>query len=158
MNVEVILRNKGRSVTTVAPDARIATAVALLRRHAVGALVVSRDGASVDGIISERDIVTALADHGAATLDLAVADLMSRHVITCRRDDSVADLAALMTDKRIRHLPVVDRGKVIGIISIRDLTKWAAEELSTGHELPDIARSQKALRAASELQKQRQLS
>jgi len=129
MNVEAILRNKGRSVTTIAPEARIATAVALLRRHAVGALVVSRDGAAVDGILSERDIVTALADHSAATLELTVADLMSRHVITCRREDSVADLAALMTDKRIRHLPVVDRGVLAGIVSIGDVVKHRIDEV-----------------------------
>ena len=129
MNVEAILRNKGRSVTTIVPEARIATAVALLRRHAVGALVVSRDGAAVDGILSERDVVTALADHGAATLELTVADLMSRHVITCRREDSVADLAALMTDKRIRHLPVVDRGTLAGIVSIGDVVKHRIDEV-----------------------------
>jgi CBS domain-containing protein len=129
MNVEAILRNKGRSVTTVAPDARIATAVALLRRHAVGALVVSRDGAAVAGIISERDVVTALADHGAATLEFTVADLMSRQVITCRREDSVADLAALMTERRIRHLPVVDRGALAGIVSIGDVVKHRIDEV-----------------------------
>src|SRR6185437_15441735 len=117
MNVEAILRNKGRSVTTIAPEARIATAVALLRRHAVGALVVSRDGASIDGIISERDIVTALAD------------LMSRRVITCRRDDAVADLAALMTERRIRHLPVIDRGALAGIVSIGDVVKHRIDEV-----------------------------
>ena len=129
MNVEAILRNKGRSATTIAPEARIATAVALLRRHAVGALIVSRDSAAVDGIISERDIVRALADHGAATLELTVADLMSRHVITCRREDSVADLAALMTDKRIRHLPVIDRGALAGIVSIGDVVKHRIDEV-----------------------------
>ena len=129
MNVEAILRNKGRSVTTVAPDARIATAVALLRRHGVGALVVSRDGTALDGIISERDVVTALADHGAATLELTVADLMSRQVITCRREDSVADLAALMTERRIRHLPVVDRGALAGIVSIGDVVKHRMDEV-----------------------------
>lgn len=129
MNVEAILRNKGRSVTTIAPDARIAAAVALLRRHAVGALVVSRDGAAVEGIISERDVVTALADHGAATLDLTVADLMSRQVITCRREDTVAELAALMTERRIRHLPVVDRGVLAGIVSIGDVVKHRIDEV-----------------------------
>ncbi len=129
MNVEAILRHKGRSVTTIAPEARIATAVALLRRHAVGALVVSEDGAAIDGILSERDIVTALADHGAAALALRVADLMSRHVITCRRDDAVADLAALMTDKRIRHLPVIDRGALAGIVSIGDVVKHRIDEV-----------------------------
>ena len=129
MHVESILRSKGRNVTTVAPEASIATAVSLLRRHAVGALVVSRDGASVDGILSERDIVSALADHSAKTLDLAVRDLMSRQVITCGRDDTIADLAALMTEKRIRHLPVVDRGRLAGIVSIGDVVKHRIDEV-----------------------------
>jgi CBS domain-containing protein len=129
MHVETILRSKGRSVTTVAPEARIATAVALLRRHAVGALVVSRDGVEIEGIISERDIVIALADHGAATRQLTVADLMSRHVITCQREDAIADLAALMTERRIRHLPVVDRGALAGIVSIGDVVKHRIDEV-----------------------------
>jgi CBS domain-containing protein len=129
MHVESILLNKGRSVTTIAPDASIAAAVALLRRHAIGALVVSRDGVAVDGILSERDIVIALADHGAATLDLSVAKLMSRDVITCGRDDAIADLAALMTERRIRHLPVVDRGALVGIVSIGDVVKSRIDEV-----------------------------
>ena len=129
MHVELILRSKGRSVTTVAPDAQIAAAVALLRRHAVGALVVSRDGAAIDGILSERDIIDALADHGAKALDLAVRDLMSRQVITCGRDDTIADLAALMTERRIRHLPVVDRGRLAGIVSIGDVVKHRIDEV-----------------------------
>jgi CBS domain-containing protein len=129
MHVESILRNKGRSVTTIAPDARIATAVALLRRHAIGALVVSRDGVAIDGILSERDILIALADHGAAALDLTVAELMSREVITCQRDDAIADLAALMTERRIRHLPVVDRGALAGIVSIGDVVKNRIDEV-----------------------------
>jgi CBS domain-containing protein len=116
-------------VTTIAPDASIATAVALLRRHAIGALVVSRDGVAVDGILSERDIVIALADHGAAALDLSVAKLMSRDVITCGRDDAIADLAALMTERRIRHLPVVDRGALVGIVSIGDVVKSRIDEV-----------------------------
>ena len=129
MHVESILRNKGRNVATIAPEARIATAVALLRRHAIGALVVSRDGVAVDGILSERDIVIALADHGAATLDLAVRDLMSREVITCKPGDAVADLAALMTERRIRHLPVIDRGALAGIVSIGDVVKQRIDEV-----------------------------
>ncbi|HLI23130.1 MAG TPA: CBS domain-containing protein [Stellaceae bacterium] len=129
MHVESILRNKGRKVTTIASEARIATAVAMLRRHAIGALVVSRDGAAVEGILSERDIVIALADHGAAALDLTVRDLMSREVITCRRDDAIADLAALMTERRIRHLPVVDRGTLAGIVSIGDVVKHRIDEV-----------------------------
>lgn len=129
MKVESILRNKGRDVTTVAPEARIATAVALLRRHMIGALVVSRDGVAIDGILSERDIVIALADHGAAALDLTVGEIMSREVVTCRREDAIADLAALMTERRIRHLPVVDRGNLAGIVSIGDVVKHRIDEV-----------------------------
>lgn len=129
MNVESILRKKGRGVITIAPDARIATAVALLRRHAIGALVVSRDDIVVEGVLSERDIVLALADHGAAALDHSVARLMSRQVATCAPEDRVADLAALMTERRIRHLPVVARGALAGIVSIGDIVKSRIDEV-----------------------------
>jgi len=131
MNVEAILRNKGRSVVTVAPEARIAAAVALLRRHQIGALVVSTDGNSVDGILSERDIVHALADQGGKTLELEVAQLMSRRVITCKLGDSIADLMALMTDRRIRHLPVVEAGALAGMVSIGDVVKNRIDEVES---------------------------
>ncbi len=131
MNVESILRNKGRNVITTDPDAKIGAAVALLRRHAIGALVVSRDGRSVDGILSERDIVHALADHGDRVLDLAVAQLMSRRVVTCRLSDSIADLMALMTDRRMRHLPVVENGILSGMISIGDVVKNRLDEVES---------------------------
>jgi predicted transcriptional regulator len=81
-----------------------------------------------------------------------------RHLETTSPKVDIAEAADRMVSLNIRHLPVVDKGKVVGIVSIRDLTKWAAEELTGGHEMPDIARSQKALHAASELQKQRRLS
>jgi CBS domain-containing protein len=129
MNVESILRNKGARVTTIAPEARIADAVATLHGNKIGALVVSRDGSDAEGILSERDIVGALADHGARALDLPVAEVMSRHVITCRRDDTIADLAALMTERRIRHLPVVEDGKLVGIVSIGDVVKQRIDEV-----------------------------
>lgn len=129
MNVESILRNKGRNVFTVAPDAKIIAAVALLRRHSIGALVVSRDGAAVDGILSERDIVQALADHGDKALGLDVAQLMSRRVVTCAASDMVADLMGLMTERRIRHLPVVEHGKLAGMISIGDVVKNRLDEV-----------------------------
>ncbi len=129
MNVETILRHKGRSVTVVAPDAKIAAAVGLLRRHEIGALVVSKDGAAVEGILSERDIVHALADHADKALELDVAQLMSRHVVTCKPGDSVADLMALMTERRIRHLPVVVDGVLVGIVSIGDVVKNRIDEV-----------------------------
>jgi CBS domain-containing protein len=131
MNVEFILRNKGRSVFTIGPDEKIAAAVALLRRHDIGALVVSKDGRSVDGILSERDIVHALADNGDSVLGLDVAQLMSRRVITCKLSDSIADLMALMTDRRIRHLPVVESGVLAGMISIGDVVKNRLDEVES---------------------------
>jgi CBS domain-containing protein len=131
MNVETILRNKGRNVLTVAPDATIGAAVALLRRHGIGALVVSRDGATVDGILSERDVVHALADHGDKALGLEVAQLMSHRVVTCALGDMLADLMGLMTERRIRHLPVVERGTLAGMISIGDVVKNRLDEIES---------------------------
>lgn len=131
MNVEFILRNKGRNVITIGPDAKVGAAVALLRRHGIGALVVSKDGRSVDGILSERDIVHALADHGDHVLGLDVVQLMSRRVITCKLSDSIADLMALMTDRRIRHLPVVESGGLAGMISIGDVVKNRLDEVES---------------------------
>ena len=131
MNVEFILRSKGRNVITIGPDAKVAAAVALLRRHGIGALVVSKDGHSVDGILSERDIVHALADNGDHVLGLDVVQLMSRRVITCKLSDSIADLMALMTDRRIRHLPVVESGVLAGMISIGDVVKNRLDEVES---------------------------
>ena len=131
MNVEAILRNKGRNVVTVGPEVKIVAAVALLRRHGIGALVVSKDGVAVEGILSERDIVQALADHGDRTLALDVVQLMSRRVITCKLNDTVADLMALMTERRIRHLPVIEGGKLAGMISIGDVVKNRLDEVES---------------------------
>ncbi len=129
MNVASILRQKGRSVFTIAPNATIASAVALLRRHGIGALVVSRDGEAIDGILSERDIVHALADHGGKALELDITQIMSRHVVTCDEGDAVADLMGLMTQRRMRHLPVVENGKLAGMISIGDVVKNRIDEV-----------------------------
>ncbi len=131
MNVEAILRNKGRNVITVAPDAKVAAAAALLRHHGIGALVVSRDGRTVDGILSERDIVHALAEHAGAALDFEVARLMSRRVITGKPEDSIAELMALMTERRIRHIPVIERGALAGIVSIGDVVKSRLDEVES---------------------------
>jgi CBS domain-containing protein len=131
MNVETILRNKGRNVITIRPDAKVGGAVALLRRHGIGALVVSGDGAAIDGILSERDVVHALADQGDRTLGLEVAQLMSRRVVTCKLGDTIADLMALMTERRIRHLPVVEHGKLAGMISIGDVVKNRLDEVES---------------------------
>ena len=129
MNVETILRNKGGAVATVAPHARIAEAAAMLRREGIGALVVSRDGNAVDGIISERDIVHGLAGLGAGLLDTKVETLMTRRVFTCSPRDTIADLAAEMTQRRIRHIPVLRDGALAGIVSIGDVVKARLDEM-----------------------------
>ena len=129
MNVESILRSKGKTVTTVLPQATIRDAVSLLRRHAIGALVVSADGKRVDGILSERDIVHALDDHGTALLDDRVEALMTRRVVTCTPADSLEDLMAQMTERRVRHIPVLRDGALAGIVSIGDVVKHRLDEI-----------------------------
>jgi CBS domain-containing protein len=128
MNVEQILREKGTAVATLLPQATIREATAQLRRLGIGALVVSSDGEKVEGILSERDIVHMLAERGSDTLDLKVEQLMTRRVITCTPQDSVADLMAKMTARRIRHIPVLREGTLAGIVSIGDVVKARLDE------------------------------
>ena len=129
MNVETILRNKGRRVATIRSDASVAAAVELLRRNGVGALVVSDDGTAVDGILSERDIVFGLFDLGCDLLTYPVSEVMTRDVVTCEPEDSVGELMAEMTNRRIRHFPVVADGELCGIVSIGDLVKSRLDEM-----------------------------
>jgi len=129
MNVETILRNKGNWVATIRPDATIAEAVDMLNRERIGALVVSDNGESVDGILSERDIVIALGGHDDDLLSRPVGDIMTRTVISCDPSDSVSDLMAEMTNRRIRHFPVVADGRLRGIVSIGDLVKSRLDEV-----------------------------
>jgi CBS domain-containing protein len=129
MNVETILRNKGNWVATVRPDATVADAVDMLNRERIGAIIVSEDGNGVDGILSERDIVIALAEDGADLLPRTVADIMTRSVVTCGPSDTVGELMAEMTNRRIRHFPVVADGRLIGIVSIGDLVKSRLDEV-----------------------------
>jgi CBS domain-containing protein len=128
MNVEAILKTKGRDVVTIAPEATINDAVLLLRRKRIGALVIG-GATGPEGILSERDIVRALADYGARIFDLPVSALMTRRVITCTPKDSVSGLMAEMTARRIRHLPVVEDGALIGIVSIGDVVKHHLDEV-----------------------------
>ena len=129
MNVETILRTKGSGVATIRPDATVGAAVKELIDRNIGALVVSNDGDGVDGIISERDIVHGLADHGTTLLSLKVAEMMSRRVVTCALSDSVDQLMAEMTNRRIRHFPVVQDGRLRGIVSIGDVVKNRLDEV-----------------------------
>jgi CBS domain-containing protein len=129
MNVHAILRNKGKSVVTIHPDATVERATAVLRQRGIGALVVSDDGENVIGILAERDIVDALVRHGADLLSLSVTEIMTCPVVTCEPGDSVAELMAEMTNRRLRHFPVVDDGRLIGIVSIGDLVKSRLDEI-----------------------------
>lgn len=123
MNVETILAGKGRDVLTIAPDATIADAVRMLETRRVGAVVVSADGKAVGGILSERDIVHGLAKYGAVLLERRVGDLMTSDVETCAGGDTDREVLALMTERRFRHLPVVEDGALVGIVSIGDVVK-----------------------------------
>ncbi len=129
MNVETILRNKGSHVATIRSDASLAAAVERLGRYGIGALVVSDDGESVDGVLSERDVVLALARYGADSLALPVAEMMAERVVVCEPGDEVAELMAEMTNMRIRHFPVVSDGRLCGIVSIGDLVKSRLDEI-----------------------------
>ena len=131
MNVEIILKTKGRAVVTIAREATIAEAVALLSKRGIGAVVVSDADGAVAGILSERDIVHALAERGTSLLLLPVAALMTRHVFTCRPEDGIAELMSEMTKRRIRHLPVVENGRLAGIVSIGDVVKNRLDEVET---------------------------
>jgi len=129
MNVETILQNKGRAVATIRPDDTVAAAIDALVAGNIGALVASDDGETVDGIISERDIVHALGHHGSGLLSLTVAEVMTRPAITCDPSESVGELMAEMTNRRIRHLPVVYNGRLCGIVSIGDVVKNRLDEI-----------------------------
>jgi CBS domain-containing protein len=129
MNVETILRTKGRAVATIRPDETIGAAVDALISRNIGALVVTEDGGGVDGIISERDIVHALTDRGAGLLSVKVAEVMTRRVITCEPSDTIEKLMAEMTNRRIRHFPVVQDGRLCGIVSIGDVVKNRLDEI-----------------------------
>jgi CBS domain-containing protein len=129
MKIAALLAVKGASVVTIPADASIAEAVAALDHHNVGALVVSADGRSVDGIVSERDIVRALDEIGAGVLEPPVSTIMSKDVHTCSPEDTVESLMATMTERRVRHIPVVEAGVLAGMVSIGDVVKNRMEEL-----------------------------
>ena len=131
MTVERILVEKGRGAAFVSPGASIADVIEALGANDVGAVVVSRDGSHVDGIISERDIVRALRRQGARILDQAVENLMTRDVITCTAGDRVASVMAIMNSKGIRHVPVVDDGNLAGMVSIRDIVALRLAEVQS---------------------------
>lgn len=131
MKVREVLAHKGDRVVTIRPDATVSTAVHRLALERIGALVASDDGATIAGILSERDIMRALAEDGAAILapDRRVRDLMTTGVRTCRPDDLVKAVMAEMTRHRFRHIPVVEGGRLVGLVSIGDVVKSRLDEM-----------------------------
>ena len=123
MQVSVLLLAKGSTVVTVGPDVSTVDVVATLAHHRIGAVVVSADGRRIDGVLSERDVVRALAQHGAAALDEPVSRWMTSEVVTCQADTTVEELMTTMTERRIRHVPVVVNGELAGVVSIGDVVK-----------------------------------
>ena len=131
MQVRGLLDTKGERVVTVRPDTTVAAVATRLAEHGIGAVVVSADESSIDGVVSERDIVRALATRGAAALDETVAVIMTKQVFTCEPSTTVEEVMSLMTQRRIRHVPVVVDGRLSGIISIGDVVKDRMRDLET---------------------------
>jgi CBS domain-containing protein len=128
MTVARIINEKGRDVVTVAPEKSLAEVAAVLSQKGIGAVVVVEGGA-IRGIISERDIVRALAKHGAEALRKLAVECMTARVVTCLPEETIHDVMQKMTSGRFRHLPVVEDGKLAGIVSIGDVVKRRIEEV-----------------------------
>ncbi len=122
MTVARVLSGKGSDVISVSPGDTVEQAAGILAEHKIGAILVM-EGDTIAGVLSERDIVRAIGTKGSKTLKGPVSELMTEKVITCAKDDSIANVMGLMTDKRIRHVPVMEKGKLLGIVSIGDLVK-----------------------------------
>jgi len=133
MTVRSILDSKGHQVLSVEPDAKLAAAVKILGERKIGAVLVMSEG-RIEGILSERDIVRALSERGAGVLDESVNEVMTRKVVSCRESDTVAGIMEMMTLGKFRHLPVVEEGKVVGLISIGDIVKRRVQEYETEQE------------------------
>ncbi len=130
MRIASILLNKGDAVVTVKPSSTVASLLATLAEHRIGAAVVSHDGSSIAGIVSERDIVGALSEIGGSLLDAPISQIMTKVVATCVPKSTVEELMVTMTEQRVRHIPVTDeQGNLIGIVSIGDVVKARIDAL-----------------------------
>jgi len=129
MTVSVIVANKGRVVVSIEPNASLADAVRLLAQKRIGAAVILGADRRLAGIISERDIVRVLAERGAAVLDEPVSRTMTRKVESCNENETVAQIMERMTQGKFRHMPVVDQGQVVGVVSIGDIVKHRLHEM-----------------------------
>jgi len=133
--VSDLIRRKGSSVASAPPDTTVAALLDLLAEHGIGAVVVSTDGSTVAGIVSERDVVRALRSAGPALLDAPITEVMTADVVVSAPGDTVENLMRLMTERRIRHVPVVAAGgRMAGIISIGDVVKSRIDELEADRD------------------------
>ncbi len=129
MKVSDILEAKGSVVKTISGEVTLRALAEELRSEKVGAMVVTGPSGGLEGIISERDLARGLAEHGANLVVMTVRQLMTKSVITCSPDDSIAGISKVMTQRRIRHLPVMEKGALVGLISIGDILKYRIEEI-----------------------------
>jgi CBS domain-containing protein len=136
MRVSNILTVKGHDVATISKERSVIDALALLKERGIGALIVTGPTPPLVGIFSERDVVRALAERGASVLDATVAELMSSDVTVCNEETTVTELMGLMTARRIRHVPVVGDGHLVGMVSIGDVVKARLDELE--HEKKEL--------------------
>ncbi|MBP2477262.1 CBS domain-containing protein [Crossiella equi] len=134
MRIADVLRTKGSSVATVGPGSTVTELLEKLAEHNVGALVVAGPDGAVVGIVSERDVVRRLRDRGAGVLHGTVGEIMTTTVVTCTPEDTVDNLTVLMTERRIRHVPVLVDGRLTGIVSIGDVVKSRISQLEEDHE------------------------
>lgn len=130
MKISDVLRTKGTDVVTVPPDSTVAELLGLLAEHHIGAVVVSSEEGRVEGIVSERDVVRRLHDIGTQILEGPVSAIMTADVHTCGEHDDISDLETQMTERRIRHVPVVRDGRLVAIVSIGDVVKHRIRDLS----------------------------
>jgi CBS domain-containing protein len=134
MNVKNILSQKGADVLTLEPTATLADAMDILAKRRIGALVITGADHRIVGILSERDVVRAIAERGTDILQSTVAETMTRKVVTCTQNETIAEIMGRMTAGKFRHVPVVEQGRLIGIVSIGDIVKARLEELEQEHD------------------------
>lgn len=133
MTVKRILQEKGGEIVTISPNATVSDAVVRLARHRIGAIVVVDDRMAVEGIISERDVVRLMGEHGTDALAMPLESVMTRAVVTCTADETVPQIMERMTRGRFRHVPVVEGDRLVAIISIGDVVKYRVEEMEREH-------------------------
>ena len=129
MTVSTILSVKGRDIFTIEPDATLTAAAKLLAEKRIGVLLILGPDHRITGILSERDIVRAIAERGAAALNDFVSTAMTREVVTCRETETITSIMDRMTSGKFRHLPVVDQNRLVGMISISDVVKYRVHEM-----------------------------